>query len=81
MIVVEAVCTDHHALLIRIYVPSGSASSATAINNPRVLVVMGPDSSLEMVEEFAAGAQDSSKYFTNAVMEVQLEQDAQLKHG
>ena len=63
------------------YACADSASSSTAISNPRFLVVMGSSSSLEIVEEYAPGAADSTKYFTNAVMEVQLHEDAQLKHG
>lgn len=64
-----------------LHLSTESASPSTAISNPRFLVVMGSSSSLEIVEEYAPGAADSIKYFTNAVMEVQLDEDSQLKHG
>lgn len=58
-----------------------STSPATAISSPRLLVVMGDASSLELVEEYAPGPGHTPKYFTNAVTEVQLEQGAELRHG
>ena len=58
-----------------------STSSATAMSNPRLLVIMGDSSSLELVEEFAPGPGNGTKYFTNSVTEVQLDEGAQLNHG
>ncbi len=58
-----------------------STSSATAMSNARLLVVMGDSSSLELVEEFAPGPGNGTKYFTNSVTEVQLDEGAQLNHG
>jgi hypothetical protein len=58
-----------------------STSSATAMSNPRLLVMMGDSSSLELVEEFAPGPGTRTKYFTNSVTEVQLDEGAQLNHG
>ena len=42
---------------------------------------MGNGSALEIVEEYAPGTGNATKYFTNTVTEVQLDEDAQLKHG
>ena len=58
-----------------------STSFATAMSNPRLLVIMGDSSSLELVEEFAPGPGNGTKYFTNSVTEVQLDEGAQLNHG
>ncbi len=58
-----------------------STTSATAMSNPRLLVIMGDSSSLELVEEFAPGPGKRTKYFTNSVTEVQLDEGAQLNHG
>ena len=58
-----------------------STSSATAMSSPRLLVIMGDSSSLELVEEFAPGPGNRTKYFTNSVTEVQLDEGAQLNHG
>ncbi len=51
------------------------------MSNPRLLVMMGDSSSLELVEEFAPGPGTRTKYFTNSVTEVQLDEGAQLNHG
>ena len=51
------------------------------MSNPRLLVIMGDSSSLELVEEFAPGSGNRTKYFTNSVTEVQLDEGAQLDHG
>ena len=51
------------------------------MSNPRLLVIMGDSSSLELVEEFAPGSGNRTKYFTNSVTEVQLDEGAQLNHG
>ena len=59
-----------------------SSGAATAISSPRLLVTMGSDSALEIVEEYAPGHSDSrTKYFTNTVTEVQLDEGAELRHG
>lgn len=58
-----------------------SSTSATAISNPRLLVAMGSDSGLEIVEEYAPGPGDRIKYFTNTVTEVDLGEGAELRHG
>lgn len=42
---------------------------------------MGNASSLEIVEEYAPGSGEKSKYFTNSVTEVELDEGAELKHG
>ena len=42
---------------------------------------MGNSSALEIVEEYAPGTGNKAKYFTNAVTEVQLDEDSKLKHG
>lgn len=64
-----------------LYLSTENTSSATAISSPRLLVVMEDASSLELVEEYAPGPGHTTKYFTNAVTEVQLEQGAELRHG
>ena len=58
-----------------------TSTSATAISNPRLLVAMGSDSGLEIVEEYAPGPGDRIKYFTNTVTEVDLGEGAELRHG
>lgn len=64
-----------------LYLSTESTTSATAMSNPRLLVIMGDSSSLELVEEFAPGSGNRTKYFTNSVTEVQLDEGAQLNHG
>lgn len=64
-----------------LYLSTEATSSATAISNPRLLVLMGNASSLEIVEEYAPGSGEKSKYFTNSVTEVELDEGAELKHG
>ncbi len=60
---------------------NAGTTSATAISNSRLLVVMGDASSLELVEEYASGPTPNTKYFSNTVTEVQLDEGAELKHG
>lgn len=58
-----------------------STSAAAAISNPRLLVAMGSDSGLQIVEEYAPGPGARIKYFTNTVTEVDLGEGAELRHG
>lgn len=58
-----------------------TSTTATAISSPRLLVAMGSDSGLEIVEEYAPGPGNRPKYFTNTVTEVDLGEGAELRHG
>ncbi|KAL3132695.1 hypothetical protein ABBQ32_009205 [Trebouxia sp. C0010 RCD-2024] len=65
-----------------LYLSTASSAADTAMSNPRLLVTMGDHSALEIVEEYAPGhAGSRTKYFTNTVTEVHLDEGAELRHG
>lgn len=70
----------HQGLTLLLLLTESSAA-ATAISNPRLVVAMGNDSALEIVEEYAPCPGSRTKYFTNTVTEVHLDEGAELKHG
>ena len=56
------------------------------VNAPRLLVLAGKGSSLEVVEEFVAadgngGGEGPPSYFTCSVAEFVLQEDVHVKHG
>ena len=48
---------------------------------PRLLCMLGADSSAEVIEEFVGPAKGADTHFSNAVAEMDLAERAQLKHG
>jgi Fe-S cluster assembly protein SufD len=72
--------TPIHLLLI------STSGDTSTISHPRVLVVAEPGSAATIVEHYATvtmGCSDktsNSPYFTNAVSEIWLEENAELKH-
>lgn len=48
---------------------------------PRLLCMLGADSSAEVIEEFVGPATGADTHFSNAVAEMDLAERAQLKHG
>ena len=58
--------------------PVGSASDPTMMSHPRVLAVLGEDSQASIVETYAGPA--GARYFTNAVTEIALGENAVLDH-
>lgn len=54
------------------------SEDAPALSQPRALIVAGASTSLEIIEHYASPFAGS--YFTNAVTEIWLDSNAQLKH-
>uniref|UniRef100_A0A7S0NAH2 Fe-S cluster assembly protein SufD n=1 Tax=Pyramimonas obovata TaxID=1411642 RepID=A0A7S0NAH2_9CHLO len=61
---------------------AGPTAESTAASHPRLLVAAGTGASIEVVEEFGgAAAASSGAYFTNAVAEIVLAEEASVKHS
>lgn len=66
--------TPIHLLFITV------GNEQTIISQPRCLVVAENGSQLEIIEEYVAEGEKPAVYFSNAVTEIFLEQNAEVKH-
>jgi Fe-S cluster assembly protein SufD len=61
-----------------LFVASGGAAGHPFMTHPRVVVILGENSQASLVETFVGG--DGTRYFTNAVTEIVVSENAGLDH-
>jgi Fe-S cluster assembly protein SufD len=61
-----------------LFVSGGGAGGRPLMTHPRILVILGNNSQASVVETFVGG--DATRYFTNAVTEIVVGENAGLQH-